>query len=256
MGHPIAGNRFTQISLAEREIIRKMLTQKHRVREIANLLGKHRSTIFRELRRNTNAGGLYDARAKFRIIENDLTLEAYVEKLLKFGLSPDQIAGYMARSRHERPVSYRTVYRWVHRAWQNRKALLRFRGKPRAPYGSRMDAWDPNKRHIRERPAVVEKRERIGDWEVDLVHCTQDDSRHCLLTLNDRATGFCIIQKVVAIDSYSVAYKIIAALSGLPVRTITCDNGFEFGRHKFLERKFEMQSVLHRSEQSPAAGIE
>jgi len=245
--------RFSQLTFAEREIIRRMLSQRRRVREIANLLGKHRSTIFRELKRNKNAVDQYyedharsflrkrrlNARTKFRIIENDLTLEAYVEKLLKYGLSPDQIAGYMCRSRHERAISYRTVYRWLHRNWQSRKALLRFRGKPRAPYGSRKNAWDPNKRHISERPTFVQKRERIGDWEADLVHGTQDDSRHCLLTLNDRATGFCVIRKLVALDSYSVAYKIIAALSGLPVKTITCDNGFEFGRHKFLERKLK-----------------
>jgi IS30 family transposase len=227
-----------------------MLTQKHRVREIANLLGKHRSTIFRELKRNKNAGGLYyephaqsllrkrrlDARARFRIIENDLQLEGYVEQLLKFGLSPEQVAGYMRRSVHERALSYRTVYRWVHRGWQSRKPLLRFRGKPRAPYGSRKNAWDPHKRHISERPLIVRKRERVGDWEADLVHGTQDDSRHCLLTLNDRATGFCIIRKITALDSNSVASVITSALLDLPVRTITCDNGFEFGRHKRLER--------------------
>ena len=245
--------RFSQLTLAEREIIRRMLSQKRRVREIATVLGKDRSTIFRELKRNKNAGNQYyedhaqsflrkrrlKARGKFRIIENDLTLEAYVENLLKFGLSPEQVAGYMIRSRHERALSYRTLYRWVHRSWQTRKALLRFRGKVRAPYGSRKNAWDPNKRHIRERPAIVQKRERVGDWEADLVHGTHDDSLHCLLTLNDRATGFCVIQKIAALDTYSVAYKIIAALSGLPVRTITYDNGFEFGRHKFLERRLK-----------------
>lgn len=241
---------YTQLTRAEREVIRKMLGQKYRVRQIAQVLGKHRSTIFRELKRNRNAGGLYyeqhaqsflrkrrlEARANFRVIENDLALEAYVEKLLKFGLSPEQVAGYMRRVHHEKSFGYRTVYRWVHRGWQNRKVLLRQRGKPRAPYGSRKNSWDPNKRHISERPRVVAQRERAGDWEADLVHGTQDDSRHCLLTLNDRATGFCIIRKLRALDSYTVAANIITALSGLPVHTITCDNGSEFGRHKRIER--------------------
>lgn len=245
-----SSRQYTQLTLADRAIIRRMLSEKRRVREIAQVLGKHRSTIFRELGRNTNAGGLYyephaqgmlnrrrvAARASFRIIERDEPLEAYVERLLRFGLSPEQIAGYMRRVGHHRTLSYRTVYRWVHRQWQSRKPLLRFHGKPRAPYGSRKNAWDPHKRHISERPRTIDKRVRVGDWEADLVHGTQDDSRHCLLTLNDRATGFCIIRKLTALDSYFVANAIINALWGLPVLTITCDNGFEFGRHKRIER--------------------
>jgi transposase, IS30 family len=218
---------------------------------IARYLNKHPSTISREMRRNTNAAGIYfeghaqafaerrrlEGKAKTRIIENDLQLEAYIERMLKFGLSPEQIAGYMRRRpHHERAVSYRTVYRWVHRSWQSRKKYLRYRGKPRVPYGQRKNSWDPEKRHISERPRVVEKRERIGDWEADLVHGTQDDSRECILTLNERATGFAIGRKISAIDSTSVASKIIAALDDLPVETLTCDNGFEFGRHKKIER--------------------
>src|SRR5437879_3135180 len=100
--------RFTQVTFDERMLIRKMLTQKRRVREIAAVLGKHRSAIFREIRRNTNAAGVYDphhaqaflrrrrlaARSKFRIIENDLQLEMNIEELLIKTLSPEQIVGY------------------------------------------------------------------------------------------------------------------------------------------------------------------
>jgi IS30 family transposase len=242
--------KFQQLSQSERGIIQAMLKKKVRARIIAYTLGKDRSTIYREIRRNTDAGGLYienhasailkrrrvAARAKFRIIENDCFLQGQVEQLLQFGLSPDQIAGFQDCTRQHARVSRSTVYRWVHRAWQGRKSLLRFRGKTRAPYGSRKNSWDADKRHISTRPTIVEKRERVGDWEADLVHGIKDDSHHSLLTLNDRATGFCIIRKMSALDSNTVAQAIIDALSGLPVRTITCDNGFEFGRHKKIER--------------------
>ena len=242
--------RFQQLTFNERGIICRMMTNKARVREIARVLGKSRSTIFRELRRNRNAAGLYiedhaqsflrkrrlNARSKFRTIENDIFLERQAEGLLKYGLSPDQIAGHLQRDRQGHAVSRSTLYRWVHRNWQSRKALLRFRGKVRAPYGSKRDAWDPNKRHISTRPALVEKRERVGDWEADLVHGTQDDSQHSLLTLNDRATGFCLIIKLSSLSSDVCASAIIRALEGLPVKTITCDNGWEFGRHQRIER--------------------
>jgi IS30 family transposase len=218
---------------------------------IARTLQKHPSTVSRELRRNRNVDGMYyevhadgkavkrrkESKTDARIIDNDLQLQAYVERLLKFGLSPEQIAGYMRRHAHARPVSYRAVYRWVHREWQARKQLLRYRGKPRVPYGTKKDSWDPNKRHISERPRIVDLRERVGDWEADLVHGTQDDSRHCILTLNDRATGFGIGRKITALNSESVAYVIVDALRGVPVETITCDNGSEFGRHQLIEKK-------------------
>ena len=228
-----------------------MLGAKHTHAEIARLLGKSRSSISREIKRNTNAAGIYyelhaqnmmlrrraAAKAPARIIENGRDVEAYVERLLRRHLSPEQIAGYMRRSGYFRPVSFKTIYAWVHRAWQQRKALLRFKGRPRVPYGATKRSWQPQKRHISERPLVVTKRRRVGDWEADLVHGTRDNSRHCLLTLNDRASGFCIIRKISAIDGYTVASAMIEALRGLPVHTITCDNGFEFARHKTLERR-------------------
>jgi len=242
--------RYKQLTEYERGIIRRMFSQNVRIREIARVVEKDRSTIFRELGRNRNAGGLYNehhaqsslkrrrinARAKLRIIENDILLEKQVEDLMKYGLSPDQIAGWMARHRQRRRVARSTVYRWIRRLWQSRKALLRTRGKVRATYGSKKDSWDLNKRHIRERPALVEKRERVGDWEADLVHGSQDDSNHCILSLVDRATGFCILRKLTSLASEVCAAVIIRALEGLPAKTITCDNGWEFGRHQRIER--------------------
>jgi len=247
---PASRTPFQQLTLSERGIIRHMLTKKARVREIAEVLGKHRSSIYREIRRNKNAGGYYiedhaqsilkkrrvNARSQFRIIENDTLLEGQAEGLCKYGLSPDQIAGFMERVGQVQVVSRSTLYRWVHRQWQSRKALLRFRGKVRVPYGSKRDSWDPNKRHISTRPALVDDRERVGDWEADLVHGTKDDSHHSLLTLNDRATGFCIIRKLSSLNSEVCAGVIVRALEGLPVKTITCDNGWEFGRHQRIER--------------------
>jgi transposase, IS30 family len=244
--------KFTHLTERERGIIRIMYRHSS-LAFVARTIQKDPSTVSREIRRNRNIDGVYyevhaDSRAKrrrlaakagARIIENDLQLQGYIERLFTFGLSPEQIAGYMRRQNHERPLSYRTLYRWTHRDWQARKKYLRYRGKPRVPYGRKKDSWDPHKRHISERPRIVEKRERVGDWEADLVHGTQDDSRHCILTLNDRATGFCIARKVVALDSTSMAYVMIDALRHVPVQTITCDNGSEFGRHRLVEQKLK-----------------
>ena len=160
--------------------------------EIARLLGKHRSTIVRELKRNTNAGGIYyevhanawmlrrrkTAKAASLVIDRDPQLEMNLEQLLKNSLSPEQIAGYTRRAGHIRSLCHQTIYDWIHRRWQSRKTYLRFKGRPRVPYGAGKRFWQPHKRHISERPLIVEKRRRVGDWEGDLVHGVKDDSRH------------------------------------------------------------------------------
>ena len=226
-----------------------MKGQKCSCAAIARVLGKNRATVSREIKRNTVNQIYYEkfahnqmlrrrkaAKASKIIIDNDIQMQMYVENLLRSHLSPEQVAGYMRRSGYARPVCHKTIYAWVHRRWQSRKAYLRFKGRPRVPYGAKKDFWHPHKRHITERPLVVDKRKRVGDWEGDLVHGSKDDSRHSLLTLNDRATGLVVIWKLNTLYPRSVAHIIEIALRRLPVHTITFDNGIEFGHHKTIEK--------------------
>jgi IS30 family transposase len=227
-----------------------MLKQKCSTARIARILGKHCSTICRELKRNTDPGAYYyeqhaqakarrrrkAAKAKSLIIENNPALQEYLADLFAKHFSPEQITGWMRVSGYWYRVCQRTIYRWIHREWQSRKKLLRFQGRPRVPYGARKEYWQPHKRHISIRPVVVARKRRIGDWEADLVHGTQDDSRHCLLTINDRLSGEVIIRKIQTLKPAVVAQHFKIALKGLPVHTITVDNGFEFGHHKTIEK--------------------
>ena len=68
------------------------------------------------------------------------------------------------------------------------------------------------------------------------MHGTMDDSRHALLTLNDRASGLVIIKKIQTLYPHTVAHIVEIALRGLPVHTITFDNGIEFGHHQTMEK--------------------
>lgn len=241
---------YSHISYADRTVIRTLRARKYSCAEIARTLGKHRSTIMRELKRNTNKAGIYfeghanafmlarrrSAKESFRRIDRDPMLEAKIEEMLKRQLSPEQITGYMRRAGLSERVCHKTIYSWVHRKWQTRKAYLRYKGRPRVPYGQHMRLWQPHRRHISDRPRIVDRRLRVGDWEVDLVHGIRDDSRHSLLTVNERKSGFCIIRKLTTLNPIVVAHVIADALSRFPVHTITCDNGFEFGQHRLIER--------------------
>jgi len=227
-----------------------MHNRKHAAASIARTLGKHRSTVCRELKRNCDSDHQYyerhaDAKARIRrlasragtlLIENNPALQEYLLDRFAQHHSPEQMSGWMCRSEYWYRVCQRTIYRWVHRDWRNRKNLLRFNGRARVPYGARKNFWQPHKRHISERPLAVARKRRVGDWEADLVHGTQDDSRHCLLTINDRTTGYVIIRKVQTLHPRAMAYIMAIALKGLPVHTITVDNGTEFGHHQTIEK--------------------
>jgi transposase, IS30 family len=242
---------YTQLTLVERKYIRSRLTLRRPVRQIAHVLGKHPSTVYREIRRNTNALGLYDphhaqsflrkrrvaARAKFRIIENDQQLAMNIlEQLKDRDYSPEQIVGRMERNGLGRRVCPKTIYEWTHRNWQYLKQFLRFKGRPRFAYRERKIAWEPDKRHISERPRKVEQRARAGDWEGDLVHGSQNDSRHAILTLVDRASGVNVMRKVQTLKPRMIAHIVGIALKNRPVETITFDNGIEFAHHKTIEK--------------------
>lgn len=241
---------FSQLTLYERGIIRVMHNRKSRPAAIAKILGKHRSTVIRELNRNSDSDAYYyerhaDAKARRRreaakvnslIVENNPALEQYLLDRFAQHHSPEQIAGWMRVSGYWYRLCQRSIYRWVHRDWRGRKHFLRRKGKPRVPYGERKKYVQPHRRHISERPPVVARKRRVGDWEGDLVHGTQDDSRHCLLTLVDRASRFVIIWKLTTLRPWAVARIIEIALRGLPVHTITLDNGIEFGHHKTMEK--------------------
>jgi transposase, IS30 family len=135
-----------------------------------------------------------------------------------------------------RRVCFKTIYDWAHRVWQSRKLLLRFQGRPRFAYGERKGAWQADKRHISERPKIVEKKVRAGDWEGDLVHGVKDDSRHSFLTLVDRASGANIVRKVQTLSPRVMAEIVRLALKQRPVHTLTFDNGIEFAHHKTMEK--------------------
>ena len=154
--------------------------------------------------------------------------------------SPEQIADHLADDPNAR-ISHMTIYRYVRKDQRAGGRLfrhLRQGGKRR-----RKRTFGPEKRGrlqgkpmIDSRPDVVERRQEPGHWEGDTVMGAAAE-RHCLLTLVDRSSGFCLVEKlphrtVTAVNR--VMLRLIRE-SGLPFKTITWDNGTEFHGYKQLE---------------------
>jgi IS30 family transposase len=225
--------------------------------EVARLLGRHRSTISRELRRNvTTHDGAYRAekahdyaRARLRRCRRKPRFSAknmaHIAGLLRRKWSPDQIAGFF-RKKRLLSISHETIYRAIRREkrsggdlWKSARIMSKF-GRKR--YG-RQDSRGvlPGKRHISERPAEVELRRTIGHWEGDTV--MGSDMRHCILTLVERVTGYVIIKKLSARSKDEVTRAATRAIRShyRKFKTITFDNGTEFHDYKVLEERFTLK---------------
>jgi IS30 family transposase len=223
----------------------------HTLAEIALRLKRSPSTISRELRRNGTGGeylaGAAHEKACRRRRERPLVrkcdrpaVDKTVRRLLACRCSPAEIAGRMQHERRDRPedcVSGSTIYRWINRQGKNRghwRGFLRRRG--RRPYKPRENTADAAKARVADRPAVIERRGRIGDFEGDLVLGKPGSGG--LKTLVDRKSRYTLLMKVVRKNAAYVHRKTRERLKTLPPdkrHSITYDNGGEFARCRLLE---------------------
>jgi len=207
----------------------------------ARLLGVHRSTITRELKRTPGTYRAVSANkhaqelrkgSKYaqRKIENNKPLTRRIMALLKRGRSPEQI------SQEVHCVSDDAIYAWVGRSHKEFAVLLPQRGRVRHRYGKSTDevqGWTKYVRNIKERPSRAEKRSRIGDWEGDTI-VGRDRAR--LLVHVDRKSRF-IVAKLMPDGSADTTHAYAAAsFKGVPCHTITYDRGSEFALWKLIER--------------------
>lgn len=250
-----------QLTSEDRAVLAHLLTMNVPKNEIARRLGKHRSTIYRELARNTGPAGYLPEEAQqrtdvrrwvnHRVAKmNDPCVRRYVCRRLERFWSPDQIAG---RSRREvrreprRQVSRQTIYRWIdgqprhqRRWWRD---CLRF-GRPRRK--RRDDAGRlPNAVRIDGRPAIVDSRRRFGDWEGDTI--VGRSHRGGWLSLVERKSGVTLLARVSDRRAATVRQAAERRLTALPealCHTLTFDNGKEFSEHELLSAATGMDAFF------------
>lgn len=210
-------------------------------------LGRHKSTITRELARNS-INGLYEyseairlahsrrsvVGAKLRLSDDHWT---YVRVLLYLKWSPEQISGWLRKN----PgigfyVSDQWIYEYIRRNQADGGDLyenLRRKGRPYRngkfrPYRGKIK----DRVSIEDRPEIVQKRLRIGDWEVDSVIGKLNKSS--LVTLVERVSRYTVILRVNSKEADVVAEAIISRIKelNLLIHTMTGDNGTEFAEHR------------------------
>jgi IS30 family transposase len=218
---------------------------------IARLMGRHRSTIAREIARNScRYDGAYRhskaqertngrrsrSRRNSRFGAPDWEL---VIRLLREGLSPDQISGRL-RLEGRLEISHESIYRFIRRDKKRGGELYRLLRQPakwrKRHRGAEKRGRLAGKRHISERPSAVELREEVGHWEADTMVSPVD--RHCVVTLVERATGCVLLGKLPSRSVAATNRRIIRLIRSHPhlFKTITADNGTEFHGYADIER--------------------
>ena len=240
---------YTQLTQDERYQIYILLKAHHTQTDIARLLGRHKSTISRELQRNTGQCGYRPIQAQSKARNRCLAKRRprftgpawpMVEALLHQHWSPAQIAGRLGTERGI-ALSHEWIYQYIYARRRRDNSLIpslrgrhRFRKRYRSHQGRR--GCLRNTVSIEQRPAIVERRCRLGDWEADTV-AGQNQQGH-LVTLVERKSGFTRIAAVTRRTAQAVSQAICQCLLPLrdKVHTVTCDHGREFAEHEMLAR--------------------
>ena len=234
----------------EREIIAQMHWDGKMQTQIADRLGRDKSTISRELRRNRSRNGYWavaaDGKARLRRSERPWVakmqrpeVRRYVRDRLRRRWSPDQIAG---RSRSDFPgdrrrwISHQTIYAWIDAEEAGGKHWRRYLRR----MGRKRPEWEKRGRirtgtSIEGRPAVVDRRGRFGDWEGDTI--VGASRRGGAVTLVERKSGYLLLGKVPTLQAATVRQTAAELYRTTPPKlrkTLTLDNGKEFAEHERL----------------------
>ena len=152
-------------------------------------------------------------------------LTPIIEPLIRHYLSPEQVSGDL-KQHHAISLSHETIYRFIYGdaiRHAQLKPFLRQGGKRRRKrYGSGARASGiPHRVSIEERPQVVEKKARIGDWECDTV--IGKDRKSVLVTVVDRASLYTMCSRVLSRSARVVCAAIIRLLRPFKgrVKTLT-----------------------------------
>ena len=242
---------YRQITSGERYRLSALRRQGLSNPQIARSLGRHRSTIWREVRRNAHpTDGRYKvkkanqrARGRRRRAHSHPRFSAQqlgqVWQLIRCKLSPEQASGHLGRMGVLR-ISRETIYRHI---WhdkrrggslhQDLRCAVKRRRKRYRSYDSRGRL--AGKRMIHERPASVAARRELGHWEIDTV--MGKGSRHCIVTIVERKSGYTLIGKLASRTKEQTSAKVIELIGRHRrlFRTITADNGTEFHGYRDIE---------------------
>ena len=244
---------YDHLTLSERDKITAMLYEHQSLGQIALVLGRSKSTISREIKRNSSpeykcylshrAHGRSEERrtegSSRPRLKNKETV-SFVKTKLKEGWSPEQIAGRLPIEQPGLSISHETIYQYIyHLDTPDRLDLIGLlrrahRIRKNKEIGRKTHKTKiPNRISIEQRPLSVETRKQVGHWEGDSLV-----SRKSLVALNslvERKSRLLMLTKLPRKSASHTADAVIKRLKSLPLRarrTLTMANGTENAGHQ------------------------
>jgi IS30 family transposase len=243
---------YTQLTMPERMRLYTFLEMGLSKIQIAQRLGRHRSTIYREVQRNRRSIGYLPGIAHRKSqkrradkpgkIRTGPRLYDYILRGLKRGLSPEQIAGRMKREVKPFYVCHETIYRYIYRL--GNKGLYRLLHYKKRRRGNRWGRKVGSGKYcgitlITERPQEIESREEFGHWEGDTIAFSNTKYLN-VATYVERKTRFVVLDKHADRKTATVLGALECRIQRHPSKlwkTVTFDQGSEFADYRPLERR-------------------
>lgn len=238
---------YTHFTLDERKRLQELLFEGNTIRMIARSLGRSASTISREIQRNSSKKGYHHWRAetlctvrrrqkRMTALPEGSPARDYVIKKLNRFWSPEEIARRWRKDNDGETLGVSTIYRYIKRGELfgiRRKTHLRRRGKHYSPRNALYNTIHPD-RTIPEWPQEIKQRSRIGDWEGDTVY--GGVGKGVVVTCVDRKSRFLIAGLVYSRTADLTQNAIESLFHGLPVHSLSLDNGSEFSNFREIEK--------------------
>jgi IS30 family transposase len=242
---------YAQLTREQRYQIYALKKAKHNQSQIAALVGCHKSTISRELRRNCGKKGYRPYQADE--LAYDRQCDAYraritpqtwqqVEGFLRQDWSPEQITGLLKLLKQP-TVSHECIYQYVYADKRHGGTLhrhLRSQKKQRKRYSGYVRRGQiPNRTSIDKRPKIVASKTRFGDWEADTI--VGAHHKGGILSVVERKSKLTLLCKLSSKGAAELKDNCVALLGPLAARvhTITVDNGKEFCEHEQIAAKLK-----------------
>ena len=249
--------KYTQLTLKERYNIEFLIQEGFSNKNIALRLCRDKSTVGREIRRNSvsrksYSGGIAvklaetrckrETASKFTVLSKDI-----IKEKLGIKWTPEQISAYL-KSEHNIFISYELIYQYIN---NDRKSggylymLLPHRGKKykKRNIKARKKIWKKAavRKPISKRPSIAGKKVEIGHWEGDTVESKAH--RGGIATFVDMKTKYTVIRKVRDKSSEKMKDAILGSFIGCPelIKTLTVDNGNEFALHDEISRELNTE---------------
>jgi transposase, IS30 family len=248
---------YQHFTMDERDALQTMKAMGLATDEMARIIGKDPSSLYRELSRNALQGCYIswkaDKRASTRRneacpcpVRGNRRLMSVVERLIREQVAPDQIVGRIKLERGSEPewhISYETIYQHIYdqaRQGNDLRGHLRHARKARHKRSANKDRRGiiPDRIFIDDRPSIVDRKYRRGDWEGDTIEGAH--KKGYVVTFVDRKTKYLVAYKISHKSTLELVRGSRKAFRHIPLslrKTVTVDNGKEFAAHKELARQ-------------------